>query len=209
MRIKFTRNLSGGGLLLAGLILFANIVGIGQALANNPSFAVPLNEGPDQTVINGMLAAASHTAWIGEGRGNPIVYVFFDPNCPYCHKLFLATRFMVKHGQLQLRWIPVGILTRTSMGKAAAMLEAANPRAAFYANEAQYHRTRKHGGLDPLADPEPATIAHLKANADVLARSKMMMVPTLLFRNKAGRAELLEGAPASGLRQLLGIARAR
>ena len=209
MRIKFTRNFSGSVFLLAGLMLLASIAGIGQARASNPSFALPLNEGPDQTVINGMLAAASHTAWIGEGRGNHIVYVFFDPNCPYCHKLFLATRFMIKHGQLQLRWIPVGILTRTSMDKAAAILDAANPRAAFYANETQYHRTRKHGGLGPLADPEPATIAHLKANADVLARSKMMMVPTLLFRNKAGRAELLEGAPASGLRQLLGIARAR
>ncbi len=209
MRIQFTRNFSGSVFLLAGLMLLASIAGIGQARASNPSFALPLNEGPDQTVINGMLAAASHTAWIGEGRGNHIVYVFFDPNCPYCHKLFLATRFMIKHGQLQLRWIPVGILTRTSMDKAAAILDAANPRAAFYANETQYHRTRKHGGLGPLADPEPATIAHLKANADVLARSKMMMVPTLLFRNKAGRAELLEGAPASGLRQLLGIARAR
>lgn len=209
MRPQFTRNFSGSAFLFAGLILLASIAGIGQALASNPSFSLPLNEGPDQTVINGMLAAASHTTWIGEGRGNNIVYVFFDPNCPYCHRLFLATRLMVKQGQLQLRWIPVGILTRTSMGKAAAMLQAANPRTAFYTNEVQYHRTRKHGGLGPLVDPEPATIAHLKANADVLARSKMMMVPTLLFRNKAGRAELLEGAPASGLRQLLGVARAR
>ncbi|MEJ2509073.1 MAG: hypothetical protein P8009_06285 [Gammaproteobacteria bacterium] len=35
-----------------------------------------------------MLADITQASWIAEGKGPHVVYVFFDPNCPYCHKLY-------------------------------------------------------------------------------------------------------------------------
>ena len=60
---------------------------------------------------------ASH--WIADGRdGARVVYVFTDPNCPYCNKLWSEARPRVAAGKIQLRHVIVGILTPTRPGKA-------------------------------------------------------------------------------------------
>ena len=148
-------------------------------------------QGHMQQLAESLLTDIGQASWIAEGKGPHVVYIFFDPNCPYCHRLYETARPWVKQGKLELRWIPVGILMTTSHGKAAAMLGASDPLKAFYQNEDHYNRG---GGLDEdLATPE--VDKKLTANAQLLARTQLGAVPLMLFRNDNGNAMLVQGAP--------------
>lgn len=149
------------------------------------------NTGNRQQLAGSMLKDIGQTTWISEGKGPHVIYIFFDPNCPYCHHLYENTRSWIKQGKVQLRWIPVGILTTTSAGKAAAILGAKDPRKAFYYNEDHYHRG---GGIEEDI-PSAATEKKLKANAALLARTGIGAVPDLLFKTKDGTPFLVEGSP--------------
>ena len=145
-----------------------------------------------QQIAASVLADIGKATWIAEGKGPHVAYVFFDPNCPYCHKLYEATRSEVQAGKLQLRWIPVGILLPTSHGKAVAMLGAKDPLKAFYQNEDHY--TMGDGGIDEdLGTLEVEK--KLSANEALLARTQLGAVPLMLFYSKEGEPVMNQGAP--------------
>ncbi len=146
---------------------------------------------PRQQVAESILADIDQATWISEGKGPGVIYIFFDSDCPYCHKLYLNTRDWITNDQVTLRWIPVGILTTTSEGKAYAMLGADDPLQAFYENEDNYSRG---GGIaEDLATPE--LTAKLRANEALLARTPTSAVPAMVFRAKGGAPILITGAP--------------
>lgn len=69
--------------------------------------------------------------WVQDGKSGKVVYVLFDPNCPYCHRLWASLRAGVQAGKIQVRWLPVAILKDTSKGLGAAIYSAANPSEAM------------------------------------------------------------------------------
>jgi hypothetical protein len=78
--------------------------------------------------IETALATAQKVAWIAQGQGRRVVYVIFDPNCAYCPLLYKNLQPLIAPYDLQLRWIPVAILDATSLGKAAAIMQAKEPQ---------------------------------------------------------------------------------
>lgn len=147
-----------------------------------------------QQTAESILTDIGQATWVAEGKGPHVVYIFFDPNCPYCHNLYENTRSWVKQGKLELRWIPVGILVATSQGKAAAILGAKDPLKAFYRNEEHYNRSAGGGGIDEdLATAE--VTKKLQANVDLLARTRVGAVPLMLFRTDTGAPTLVPGLP--------------
>jgi len=147
---------------------------------------------PRQQIAESMLKDIRQTTWITEGKGPHLIYIFFDPNCPFCHKLYLNTREWIKQGKVKLRWIPVGILATTSPGKAAALLSAKDPVKAFYYNEDHY----SNGGGIEEDIATPAIEKELKANAALLARTGFGGVPVILFRsNDHDTPILIQGSP--------------
>jgi len=158
----------------------------------------PAAKAAHQATLNKVLDAAKDAAWIAEGNGPRLVYIFFDPNCPYCHKLYQESRSWVGRDGLQLRWIPVGTLMPSSAGKAAAILEARNPLAAFRENEEKFGSAPKFGGIAE-ALPSPATQKRLQQNATLLKQTGMPGVPAILFREKSGRVRIVDGAPSPSL----------
>jgi len=144
-----------------------------------------------ERLAGSMLNDIDHTTWISEGKGKHIIYIFFDPNCPFCHRLYVNTRTWVKEGKAELRWIPVGILTTTSAGKAAAILGAKDPRKAFHQNENHYDR----GGAIEEDIPSPTVEKKLKANDALLARTGFGAVPVMLFRGNDNTPILIQGSP--------------
>ncbi|MDE1953539.1 MAG: thioredoxin fold domain-containing protein [Betaproteobacteria bacterium] len=149
----------------------------------------------------GMLDHMHEATAIPEGRGKRVVNIFFDPNCPYCHKLYNDLRPWVGKDSLQLRWIPVAILTPSSVTKAAAILQAPNRLQAFYKNENNYDFNPSGspgGGIDPAKVVEAQTRKAIDANDAVLKRAGIYYaIPLVVFRDKAGKAELFIGAPQS------------
>jgi|YelNatPaOPRAMG01_1025707.scaffolds.fasta_scaffold55018_3 thiol:disulfide interchange protein DsbG len=149
---------------------------------------------PDAARAAALLARIGQARWLQEGSGPRIVYVFFDPNCPYSHKLYLATRAEVGRHGLQLRWIPVGQLHASSPGKAAAILSATDPLAAFHKNEDDWDFGESPGGgIRPLAHPSEPVKQELRRNAALLHHAGLQTFPVMLYRTADGKAHLVVG----------------
>ena len=160
----------------------------------------------------------SKSRWIADGRADAprTVYVFTDPNCPYCNKLWADARPWVDAGRVQLRHVMVGILTPTSAGKAAALLAAENPAAALDAHERSHvaanAKTLASGRPKPLADDslKPLAVLPLALAADLAANAKLMAfyglqaTPALVWRDAVGGLHMRQGAPESDLAVVFG-----
>lgn len=139
------------------------------------------------------LAAAPKATWIAQGDGRRELYIFFDPNCAYCPMIYKNLQPLIAPYDLRLRWIPVAMLDATSLGKAAAILQARDPKAALDYNEAHYN-VAAHTGSISEEIPTAATETRLRANEALLNRVGIPVVPTLLFRAKTGEAMVIQGA---------------
>jgi thiol:disulfide interchange protein DsbG len=170
------------------------------AAAENPSKAEAR-----QKAAASILADINQATWIRDGKSAHVIYVFFDPNCPYCHKVYEMLRPPVQRGEVELRWVVIGKLMETSVGKAASMLEAEDPTEALHRNERGFSQeTGKFGGIEEEPLPREETIRQLNANHALLNRSGFDAVPALLFRTKNGKADIIRGAPpAAFLEKLL------
>lgn len=143
-----------------------------------------------------LLGKMDKATWFTEGSGSKLIYVFFDPNCPYCHKLYEELRPHVKAGGLEVRWVPIGVLMQTSLGKAAAILEAKAPIQAFYKNEDDWNfGDTPNGGINPLHKPAESTVLKLDTNAALLNEAGISGVPVTVFRGDDGKAYFFRGAP--------------
>jgi thiol:disulfide interchange protein DsbG len=176
----------------------------------------------EKTVRGAMTAGAwsklESSHWIEDGKkGAPrTVYVFTDPNCPYCNKFWADARPWVDSGKVVLRHVMVGILTPTSAGKAAALLAAKDPAAALAAYERghmeQNGKTMASGRPRPLGDAGlkpleeiPADIeSKLTANHRLMASLGLQATPAMVWRDANGNVQMRTGAPPSELPAILG-----
>lgn len=152
-----------------------------------------------------MLTDIQQATWIRDGQSAHVLYVFFDPNCPYCRRVYENLRTQVEFGEVELRWIPVGILMATSLGKAAAMLEAKDPAEALHRNEERFStETGSFGGIEEEPLPRDDTLKRLERNLALLRRSGRDAVPSLLYRDKRGQAHFVIGSqPAETLKEMV------
>lgn len=157
--------------------------------------------------------------WIADGkdRAPRVVYVFTDPNCPFCAKLWFDARPWVDSGKVQLRHVMVGLLAPTSAGKAAALLTAENPREALRAYESalapaaarslaagEAPRPLAGTALQPLANIPPAVAAQLEAHARLMARLGLVATPGVVWRDAKGVIQQRTGVPEPALAEVLG-----
>ena len=148
-------------------------------------------------VADRLLAGMEQATFIAEGHGSRVLWIFFDPNCPYCHKVYERLRPWVGKDKLQFRWVPVGMLTSTSEGKAAALLQARDRLAALHLSENDFNFSTQGpgGGIAPAKRIAGKTRMDLQANLSLLQGENINGVPLLLFRKRNGSAELFIGAP--------------
>jgi thiol:disulfide interchange protein DsbG len=191
----------GMSMIKKGLYTFAimlNLSVLPASVAAQPATQARASPAAHQLALEQVLHATKGATWIAEGNGPRLVYIFFDPNCPFCHKLYQEARPWVGRDGLQLRWIPVGILMPSSAGKAAAILEAKNPLAAFRENEEKFGSAPKFGGIAESL-PSPETEQRLRRNAELLEQSRMPGVPAMLFREASGKIRIVDGVPSPRL----------
>ncbi|MCK9188742.1 thioredoxin fold domain-containing protein [Acidithiobacillus sp.] len=118
------------------------------------------------------------------GHAGPLIVVFMDPNCIYCHLLWKALQEPVAEGQLRAKLIPVGFLKDSSVAKAATILAAKDPAVAWANNEKGFDENTEEGGTRPLAQIPPKDIAAINTNTALLQSSGEEATPTLLFCQK-------------------------
>jgi len=84
-------------------------------------------------VLDEIWKSLENSTWIQDGdtQAQTIIYVFNDPNCPYCHTFWKQARPLVESGKIQLRHIMVGVIRPSSKGQAATILNHSNPAEIF------------------------------------------------------------------------------
>lgn len=156
--------------------------------------------------------------WIADGStaAPRIVYVFTDPNCPYCNKFWSDARPWVAAGKVQLRHVIVGVLTPESPAKAAALLSAKDPSARLAAYEGAQAakvagalasgraRPLDDTGLAPLSSIPPELQRQLDTNAALMSRLGMTATPGVAWRDATGSLKTREGIPPQALDDVLG-----
>lgn len=160
-----------------------------------------LSEGyEDQFVPKPDYAAAykrlEQAAWVAEGTAQGAkntIYVFVDPNCPYCNLAWRALQPYEAAG-LQVRWIPVATLGPTSMPKAIEVLAAADKTAALRRMEANHGKpwTMPAGASEKA---QPAVAAQIRANGELMAQFGIAGTPGIVWRDKQGEVKVKSGMP--------------
>jgi thiol:disulfide interchange protein DsbG len=170
-----------------------------------------------QSMTNGAWAQLERSRWVldGSSKAPRIVYVFTDPNCPYCNKFWGDSRPWVDSGKVQLRHILLGILSPTSAGKAAAILTDSNPSLRLENHErGQMAAGAKilasgrptamgDSALKPLTEIPPAIEAQLASNARMMQSFGLAGTPGLVWRDAHGKIQMRAGVPAA-LQDVLG-----
>ncbi|GAB3383706.1 thiol:disulfide interchange protein DsbG [Azotobacter armeniacus] len=150
-----------------------------------------------------MWARMEHSSWIADGSADAprIVYLFSDPNCPYCNMFWKQARPWVESGKVQLRHIMVGMLRADSAGKAAALLSARQPEKALHEHEA----AGKASPLKALKAIPAQTGKRLEDNLELMSTLGAMATPAIFYLDEKGRLQHQQGAPGpEALVQIMG-----
>jgi thiol:disulfide interchange protein DsbG len=123
-----------------------------------------------------------------------VLYVLFDANCLYCRLTWIALRPYVAAG-LAVRWVPVAYQQESSSGRAAAIMLAADRRAALAANEVGYDASRFDGGIEPLDEVPVALAARLRANTQLMREFRAPGTPVLVWKDLDGTVHVHVGMP--------------
>ena len=115
--------------------------------------------------------------------------MFTDTECPYCHKLWLATQPLLAHGEVQVRHIIVAVIAPKSLNRAAAILDARDPQAALHQHESSFG----HSTIAPAATVPPATATRIAANTALMDKLGIQGTPATVYKDAAGRIQLLQG----------------
>lgn len=136
------------------------------------------------------------TTWIGQGDGQKIVYFFFDPNCPHCNEAYERIKpILATDKDIQMRYVPMGVLLPSSAGKAAAIMQYADPLAAYHRMEEGYGFSSQGdgGAIEPIKDILPATQKALDANYAILKNNHIPGMPLIVFQGDDGKPFMLFG----------------
>ncbi len=132
--------------------------------------------------------------WIAEGRGPKVLYDFIDLNAPNDHALFTRLAPLLSRDHLVVRQLLVGYLKTSSAGKAAAILQSRDPRAALARAESRFSAQGAPVAPIPV---RPATQRILQANFQALTALEgnpwMRMAPLLVYRSQTGHVHVFQG----------------
>ncbi|HEU0230824.1 MAG TPA: thiol:disulfide interchange protein DsbG [Burkholderiaceae bacterium] len=167
-----------------------------------------LDEGRLQDLVAKPMAKRAWSAlekatWVQDGKKDAprIIYTFSDPNCPYCHKFWEASRPWVKSGAVQLRHLVVAVIRPDSATKAATILGAKDRSAELTKNE----MTFSEGGIKPAESVPPAIQTILDENQELMMNMGFRGTPGIVAMRSDGLLEKINGLPQpAALAELLG-----
>jgi len=124
--------------------------------------------------------------WIPLGEDSaPAIYVFVDPQCPYCHALIQDMRAnYIDNGRVQVRMIPVGFQSG-SMEMSAFLLAAPNPQRRWY--------RFLDGDADAVPVAQDINQQGVQRNMAIMQSWKMNVTPLTVYRARDGSVKIVEG----------------
>ncbi len=124
--------------------------------------------------------------WLSFGRvGAPVVYMAADLSCPYCKRAWTQLSPEVDAGRIELRIIPVALISPASKGQAMALFDAEDPRKLWIDNV--------RSSIPPAQVGSEAAMAAIEANNAFFGQS-LKGTPSFWLR-KSGRPQAVAGLP--------------
>ena len=128
--------------------------------------------------------------WVSLGNKDaPAIYTFIDPECPHCHDLIQDIRKsgFLENNSLQLRLIPVGVLSEASIKEAAYLLASPAPQEDLYR-----HLDGDSKAL--MVDPN-ANTQGIERNMKLMQDWNLEVTPFSVYKDKNGKVKILQGRP--------------
>ncbi|WP_394236804.1 thiol:disulfide interchange protein DsbG [Pseudomonas anguilliseptica] len=150
-----------------------------------------------------MLGKLERSTWIADGSAKAprIIYMFSDPNCPYCTMFWKQARPWVEAGDVQIRHVMVGMLRQDSVEKAAALLNAKDQQAALHEHES----AGKASQLKGLKKIPAAIQQQLDNNLGLMAEMGVAATPAIFYPDENGQLRQQRSAPSPDvLKQIMG-----
>ena len=163
----------------------------------------PLDKFVYEPLAKEMLGKLERSTWIADGSASAprIVYMFSDPNCPYCTMFWKQARPWVEAGDVQIRHVMVGMLRQDSVEKAAALLNAKDQQAALHEHES----AGKASTLQGLKKIPAAIQQQLDSNLGLMAEMGVAATPAIFYPDEDGQLRQQRGAPSPDvLKQIMG-----
>lgn len=179
------------------------IIGTMMDAAGMDVTARPLDEATVGPWSRMTWQALSDSAWVADGRDDAerTIYMITDPNCPFCHKFWQQARPWVEQGRVQIRHILVGVLTASSRGRAAAILQAEDPAQALFDHE----NAGPEQGIAVATELAPQTVRQLDDNRALMLALQVQGTPGIFYFDAQGVLQIQRGAPLDKhLEQILG-----
>ena len=130
----------------------------------------------------------------GPAKAKHVLYVFFDANCFYCHLTWKAVQPYETAG-LQVRWIPVAYQQPSSVGRAAAIMQAQDRVAALKLNETRYDASKYDGGIAPADEVPKPLAAQFEANTALMRAFGAPGTPLVVWKAPDGTVRSKVGVP--------------
>ena len=150
----------------------------------------------------GLMQRLDRAHWIASGAKSSarIVYIFTDPNCPFCNDLWQAMK-AARAPDVQVRYLLVAVINADSRGKDAAILESADPAATLEKHERNYAR----GGIASKPTSQPATTETVSVNEALMGALHIYGTPGLVYLDEHNEVKVFAGMPdPEQLRMIVG-----
>ncbi len=140
------------------------------------------------------LERNGHLVELGN-QSAPVLYIFEDPNCIYCHKLDVLLNPLIQEGKVRVKIALVGFLKPSSMGKATAILTAKDKVSAFEYNEHHFNELTEEGGIKPQTPPLSGWLKIIQVNQELMQKAGLQGTPGILYKNHSGQWIAVDGLP--------------
>lgn len=159
---------------------------VGQDFTNPEALLKSAVKPKSEQLFDGVESAN----WIKVGSDKaPVIYSFIDPECPHCHDLIQNIRKSgyLEQGLLQLRLIPVGVLTENSLTEAAYLLAAPDPQKELFRH--------LDGDKTALLADKTVNTQGVQRNIKLMQDWKLDVTPFSVYRGRDGKVKVLQGVP--------------
>ena len=155
------------------------------------------------------LLMSRHLKSIAIGRGDREVWIYFDPNCIFCNRLFEEMKPYA--GQITAHWIPVGFLKKPDSPRmAAGILQAKDPAKALVENEDRFDAESEEGAFPiPARGMITAAIERsvMTNTVGLNQATGELSTPTIVYRGTDGKPHSVMGMPTDLRAFLSGVKR--
>ncbi|SEM31676.1 Thiol:disulfide interchange protein DsbC [Acinetobacter sp. DSM 11652] len=150
-----------------------------------------LNTHVKDAVLDDVWKSIEKSTWIqdGENTAARVVYVFSDPNCPYCHQFWEAARPWVNSGKVQLRHIQVGVIREESRGQIATILNSSDPAKVFN----DYNKKKGKERLVVTQNISKSLQEKIDYNESLMDKYGFFSTPTMVWKNQQGEFKSMQG----------------